>query len=262
MTGARHSILGLAALAATAPAGAFAADLPLVVYEEPPVYAAPAGGWYLRGSIGMTNQRLDRLEYRYFNEPGFEQSFIDEGGFDAGPAVSVGVGYRLNEWLRGDLTAEYRGKTSFDALDRVVETATGNITTNDYEAKKSEWLFLANAYADLGNYRGIVPYIGAGIGASRNRISHFTDTNVQSGGGGFAGSASEWNFAWALHAGLGYEVTDQLTLDFGYSYLDLGDGTTATAENFDPALSRPNDGFKFKDITSHDFKVGLRYAFF
>lgn len=240
---------------------ASAADLyePPIVYE--PELPAPApGGWYLRGSIGMSNQQLGELDYEYFDVPGYEQSWLDDGGFDSAPIFSVGVGYQANRWLRGDLTAEYRGKASFDGLDSFTETATGTISTNRYEAKKSEWLFLANAYADLGNYYGLVPYVGAGVGASRNTISHFTDTNGL-GGGGYAGKESEWNFAWALHAGVGYEVTDRLTVDLGYSYVDLGDATTAEAANFDPAFSRPNDGFKFEDITSHDFKLGVRYAF-
>ena len=39
---------------------AFAADMPI---SAPPMYAPPAdfGGWYLRGDIGFSNQRVDRL---------------------------------------------------------------------------------------------------------------------------------------------------------------------------------------------------------
>ncbi|WP_099865377.1 outer membrane protein [Pararhizobium haloflavum] len=242
---------------ASLPANAADLYIPPVVEEPAPL---PVGGWYLRGSIGMSNQSIDRLSYEYFDVEGYTHTFLDDGGFDSAPTVSLGFGYQANDWLRGDITAEYRGKASFNALDRVVEDATGFTYTNNYEAKKSEWLFLANAYADLGNFHGIVPYIGAGIGTSRNTISHFTDDN-SAGGGGFAGKDSEWDLAWALHAGLGYQVTDRMTVDFGYSFVNLGDGSTAPAENYDPMFSRPNDGFKFEDITSHDFKLGLRYAF-
>ena len=41
---------------------AFAADMPIA---PPPMYAPPPvedfGGWYLRGDIGFSNQRVDRL---------------------------------------------------------------------------------------------------------------------------------------------------------------------------------------------------------
>jgi len=238
---------------------AFGADLyePPVVEYEPP---APAyGGWYLRGYLGMTNQRFKGLDYEYFGEPGVTQTWLDKGGFGSSSLFGGGVGYQVNHWLRGDLTVEYRGKSSFHALDRYEVAAPASWGTNDYRAKKSEWLVLANAYADLGNFRGISPYVGAGIGFSRNTISQFNDVNVVTGGGGYAGTDSEWNFAWALHAGLGYEITDRATIDLGYSFVYLGDGKTGQAHNYDPALTRPNDGFKFKDITSHDFKIGLRY---
>lgn len=250
------------ALSAAALLPAAAADLyePPVIEYEPP---APAyGGWYLRGHLGMSNQRFKGLDYFRYQDPAIDVQWLDEGGFGSAPLFGVGVGYKVNHWLRGELTAEYRGKASFNALDRIVDAADPSVILgiNDYRAKKSEWLLLASAYADLGNFNGLVPYIGAGIGASRNTISHFTDTNITNGGGGYAGSESKWNLAWALHAGLGYEITDRATIDFGYSFVYLGDGKTGQAHNFDPALTVANDGFTFKDLTSHDFKVGLRYA--
>jgi len=222
------------------------------------------GGWYLRGDIGMSNQQFDGLDYVGFADPAVH-GWHDEGDFDAGITGQIGVGYQFNDWFRADVTGQYRGKTEFSALDFYDTDGipdNGDEATNEYHAKKSEWLFLANAYTDLGTYAGITPYVGAGIGASRNTISNFTDNNAITGGGGFAGSDSQWEFAWALHAGVGIKATDRMTIDLGYSYLDLGDGQTANASNFIPSQTRPNpEPFKFKDITSHDFKVGVRYAF-
>ena len=241
---------------------AVAADLYEPVPVEAPVAAPQFGGWYLRGHVGMSNQEHDGLEYEYFDTPGFTQTWLDEGDFDSAPIGGLGVGYQFNNWLRGDVTAEFRGKSSFHALDVFTEDATGAVVgTNDYTATKSEWLLLANAYVDLGEFRGITPYIGAGIGASRNTIANFNDSNVFAGGGGYAGKDSQWELAWALHAGLGYAVTDRLTMDLGYSFVNLGDGKTGEARNYDAAFSRPNDGFTFKDLHSHDFKLGFRYKF-
>jgi opacity protein-like surface antigen len=248
-----------AALLAGGAAPVLAADL----YEPPVVVTPPValGGWYLRGHIGMSNQRLDRLDYEYFSDPEVFE-WVDEGGFDSAPIFGVGFGYQFNHWLRADVTAEWRGKSDFHAADRYDETGDGIFDgTNDYRAKKSELLFLANAYADLGSFHGITPYVGAGIGASRNTISHFTDVNIGTGGGGYAGKESEWNFAWALHAGVGIKATERLTIDLGYSFVNLGDATTGQAYNNDPALSRDNDGFKFENLTSHDLKLGVRYGF-
>jgi opacity protein-like surface antigen len=247
-----------AALACLGAAPAHSAD----IQEDPVVEVQPFSGWYLRGDIGMSNQQFDKLDYVGFADPVIH-GWHDEGDFDAGITGQIGVGYQFNDWFRADVTAQYRGKTEFSALD-FYDTdgvpGTGDEATNEYHAKKSEWLFLANAYADLGTFSGITPYVGAGIGASRNTISNFTDDNIITGGGGFAGSASEWELAWALHAGVGFKATDRMTIDLGYSYVDLGDGKTDTAFNYDGVGTR-NAPFKFKDITSHDFKVGVRYAF-
>ena len=242
---------------------ALSADLVPIV----PTYEAPApsyGGWYLRGHIGMSNQQLGSL-YNVLFDTTDNLEFIDEGSFDAGGVYGVGIGYQFNHWLRFDATAEYRGKTHFSALDRYETVDDGDPTTfdgtNDYTAKKSELLFLANAYADLGEFHGIVPYIGAGIGASRNTIHNFRDVNVPNGGVAFAHDDSRWNLAWALHAGVGIKATDRLTIDLGYSYLDLGDARTGDIVASDGTNTVDNP-MHFRDITSHDFKVGLRYSFY
>lgn len=250
----------LAAVVAGVAGPAFAAD----PYEPPVIETPPPvayGGWYIRGHIGMTNQSLRRLESSLYANPAIlSYGWHDKGGFSSSPLFGGGVGYKANEWLRGDLTVEYRGKASFNALDWVT-TGTGT-TTNDFRAKKSEWLVMANAYADLGNFGGITPYIGAGVGASRNTISHFRDINIINGGGGYADSASMWNLAWALHAGLSMEVTDRMTVDLGYSFVNLGDAKTGTFHNDDPAFDIPNDGFRFKNLKSHDVKLGVRYSLY
>ena len=246
------------AMAFPAAAADYIPEPPVIEYEEPaPVY----GGWYLRGHIGASNQRLDKLTNPDFALLTSAYEFLDEGSFDSGGLFGVGVGYRVNDYLRLDGIVEYRGKTSFKALDRYDTDGDGLWDgTNDYSAKKSEWLLMANAYADLGEFYGITPYVGAGIGVSRNTIHGFTDINVPNAGVAYGGTKSSWELAWALHAGIGIKATDRLTVDLGYSYVNLGDGHTNAVMPYDgsPGIAP----FKFKDITSHDFKLGVRYALY
>ena len=260
-----HNI-GMKALAATLLAGvaapALAADPVDPVVEVIDQTAVIGGGWYLRGHIGMSNQRIDGLESDLYAFPD-AHGFLDEGGFGSAPTFGVGLGYQFNDFLRGDLTVEYRGAADFTALDW--QNNGGTITTNDYSARKSEWLLLANAYADLGTFYGVTPYVGAGIGASRNTISGFRDVNVITGGAAYAADTSRWDFAWALHAGLGIKATERMTIDLGYSYVSLGDGQTGELKNDSPTFPFPppgNDGITFKDIASHDFKLGVRYSLY
>jgi opacity protein-like surface antigen len=204
-------------------------------------------------------------------------SFQQQSEFDAAGIFGLGVGYRFNNWFRADLIGQYRGNANFKATDRFTGTAGGFGPYNgidNYGGSKSEWLVMANAYVDLGTWWGITPFIGAGAGASRVTISNFTDNNLTNlqvdangnptgvGGPPVAGAASalngsKWNFAWAVHTGLAYNVTPNLVLELAYSYIDLGQGQTGVFSDFTGGTT--NNVFKFRDITSHDLKLGVRW---
>ena len=77
----------------------------------------------------------------------------------------------------------------------------------------------------------------------------------------FAATASKWNFAWAVHAGVAYNVTQNVALELAYSYMSLGDGITGPTNSFDRRDGREPSGFTFKNITSNDVKLGVRWQF-
>jgi opacity protein-like surface antigen len=265
MKTAAKYLLGGVVLAMAGGAPAMAADIyePDIV-EVPEYVPAVVSGWYLRGDIGMSNQTLEGGLYNVLFDTTDIVEFLDPGGFSSAPIFQVGVGYQFNNWMRADLIAQYRGAADFSALDRYETVDDANPATfdgtNDYTGKKSEWLVMANAYVDMGTIRGVTPYIGAGLGASRNTITNFRDVNVPAAGVAYGATQSVWNLAWALHAGLGFEVNDRLTLDLSYSYLHLGD---AQSGDLIPYVG-PNTIYNpmvFNDIRSHDIKLGLRYKF-
>ncbi len=120
---------------------------------------------------------------------------------------------------------------------------------------------MANAYADVATWHGLTPYVGAGIGASYNIISNFRDNNIIQGGGGQAGTAGMWNLAWGLHGGVGFNVSPNVVVDFGYSFLNLGDAKSGLLRNLDPNVGCDTDcePVHFKKLVSHDFKLAVRY---
>jgi opacity protein-like surface antigen len=256
----RVRVILLAGAAAIVSTSALAADMPPVMYPAPPIEAF--GGWYLRGDIGMSNQRVKNIHNILMDDaPQF--TWVDKGGFDSAPIVGVGVGYQFNNWLRFDGTAEYRGGASFHAMDRFFNPfmgVNGLMNTNEYTAVKSEWVFLANAYFDLGTWWCLTPFVGAGVGASRVTIDHFRDNNIIASGGGVADGASKWNFAWALHAGVAYKVTPGFTVELAYRYLNLGDGITGDVINLDGTNSTIGNATTFHNLTSHDLKLGVRWS--
>jgi opacity protein-like surface antigen len=251
-------------------ANALAADIPNI--PAPPVQIG--GGWYLKGYIGMANQGFKGLDHPDFSTPAFFE-FLDKGNFDAVPLFGVGLGYQYSDHVRFDVTGEYRGASSFEALDRYdtfnnPPLFTGTPGTdwggNHYTAKKNEWLFLANGYYDFSPWRGITPYVGAGIGASYNTITDFLDENTAVNGGGWAPSGSKLSLAWALHAGASVQVTNSMSIDFGYSFVSLGDAQTGPFQNLIPTLGCIANvpptcvPMKFKGLYSNDFKIGVRWA--
>src|SRR6267142_1310422 len=158
---------------------ASAADMAIA---SPPMYAPPVvedfGGWYLRGDIGFSNQRVRRLDNALDVN---NTTSVQHLSFNTAGIFGLGVGYRFNNWFRGDITGEYRGNSQFFGTDAV--TFPGGFGTDTYHATKSEWVVLANGYVDLGTWWGVTPFIGAGVGGARVSIANFTDLTVSSAGG-------------------------------------------------------------------------------
>jgi len=241
---------------------AFAADLaiapPPMSYAPPP---ADFGGWYLRGDIGMTNQQMKSLN----NPDPNAVLFTPVGmGFDSGMLFDLGVGYQFNNWLRADITGQWRGRANFHG-SQFTDAFAGSALVDNYTASKSEAVFMAHGYVDLGTWWCVTPFIGAGIGTSYNRISSFRDDGFGNTFGVarpssvvYAADNGKWNFAWALHAGLAYRVTPNVTLELGYSFMNLGDATTGVNSNFGGGPT-PQFPWTMKDITSHDLMLGVRW---
>ena len=163
---------------------AFAADMPSIMPPPQPYYAPPPaqdfGGWYLRGDIGISNQRVDNV--RSTNAALYQglNSFNETTNFDSAGTYQVGVGYQFNNWFRADITGQYRGSANFKGTDRISFPWAGGVANgiDNYSASKSEVLILANAYADLGTWWCVTPFIGAGVGTARVSVSNFTDNGL------------------------------------------------------------------------------------
>ena len=241
---------------------AFAADMAIA----PPPYAPPVvedfGGWYLRGDIGFSNQRVSRLNNALDVNA---TTSVQNLNFSSAGIFGLGAGYRFNNWFRMDITGEYRGNSTFFGTDAI--TFPGGFGTDTYHATKSEWVVLGNAYVDLGTWWCITPFIGAGVGGARVSINGFTDQGIVTpvpGSGpalaslAFGDNVSRWNFAWALHAGVAYRVTPNFTVELAYRYLDMGNGLTGDLRAFD-GTNNINNPTTFRSITSHDVKIGVRW---
>lgn len=263
--------IGLAAAAALTAAPALAADM-----AAPPIFEAPASepmlewgsGWYLRGDIGYSELRVGSAAVE-----GFVARTLRKPEAKPIWSAAFGVGYKLNSFLRADATLEWRntsGVTSKNYADMTVcgqwmwaNTGGCDITAT---ADMRGFMGMANLYADLGNFNGITPYLGFGLGAIRTRVdgTHATLYDRDTGattilGTNMTGGAGKTQLAWALMAGASIAVDKSISIDVGYRYLDLGTASTAPFVTQIWAGTPLIAKVKAKDITAHEFRVGVRY---
>jgi opacity protein-like surface antigen len=249
------ALAGATVLSATASQGA---DLMVPPPIPQPVEAF--GGWYLRGDIGMTNQLVDDLQNVLF--PGTPRLAMRDKNFESGMLFGIGAGFQWNNWLRTDVTGEYRGEVTFHGFDTWHDGTSRRF--NNYTATKSEWLWLANAYFDLGTWWQVTPFVGGGVGMANVIIHSFRDAGTTALAGSptmaFAPAASTWNFAWALHAGLAFQATPNFTVELAYRYVNLGNGQSGDIVAFD-GTNFFNNPMEFRNLSSHDVRLGVRWTF-
>ncbi|VAW12625.1 Outer surface protein [hydrothermal vent metagenome] len=179
------------------------------------------------------------------------EHFVQKNGgritIDDSWACGVGLGHRINANFRVDATVEWRSTFDLEGVrDPAVTDSLGQKT------KISSTVGLLNAYYDIGNFGGVTPYVGAGIGVARNKMG---DSLVPSSGFKTLGD-TRTSLAWALMAGASYELTDSWSIDAGYRYINFGDATTTTVGSDGSVVPE----IESKDMAAHEIRVGLRYA--
>ena len=288
---ARTLALTLAGAVLAFSTAAHAADLlpPAPSLEPlPPAASGEFAGWYLRGDLGITTNAggiglinsPDPLPGAYSTSAteAFSNSSIGAGG-----TFDIGAGYQFNRWLRSDLTLEYRGGSQFQSTYTLNDPVAPTSQYADfYRGNLSSFIVMANVYADLGTWMGVTPYVGDGLGYAHNTLSGVTDqgfgySNLYAANGGGAGGyfddGSTNNLAWALMAGLDFNVTRNLKLELGYRYLNYGKISSggsncltgggvgsATFSNANCNGGVPNYIVGTGSLTSSDFRVGLLWT--
>ena len=303
---------------------AFAADL---FGSAPPPMSFPASqspmaevgsNWYLRGDVGLDLDQASTFSMSPISQPtgpGFLP--FSSGVGSSRPhddfSADIGVGYRYNNWLRFEGTYEYRtaaaGKNLNSALcptgltpqpaggppfNGYVYDVTGvatSVCTGALDLSRRDSTALAAAYVDLGNYWGVTPYVGGGVGMNADLISGNVGYTINSSGAAYSAnltaptgvgtapqvwvtptggtinpqpniaftnqnwnrtiSVTHYSMAFALMTGVGIQLTPSATLDIGYRYLNAGTSNISITPQTGASLKLPN--------VSQDFRVGIRY---
>lgn len=163
--------------------------------------------------------------------------------------LGVGIGMKVDDQVRIEGNLSYYSPFDVDGRD-----GAGNTISTELESIGA----MLSIFYDIEQVHDFVgsdtftPYVGGGVGIS------MLDTDAMT----TSGSASEpgtevYNLTYALQAGLGTKITDTLTLDFGYKFINMGqfeqDGGVSNGAN--------SKTTKFDDLIVHEFKAGVRFQF-
>ena len=236
----------LTALLLTLPSMAFAIDL---------------DGYFITAKGGVS-KTMNTGTTSFNRENGAIRTFQDED-LGTGNAFGFSVGKYLTNSFRLELEAIKRTGYEYDA-----RITTVGLTSNTEEAKiQTEALFI-NGFYDFQPFTmsntAITPYLGGGVGISRNKMG----TNMLHDNGLPSGTTFNGNtinqFAYKLSAGTLISLTEQLSLDVNYQYVNLGSFKGGTELSYNgvrlPAIDLQR-GINGGEIKTQELMVGLQYKF-
>jgi|GEM_PF-206617 len=240
----KHQLLTAAGFAAMI---AVASSASAQVYDD--------SGFYVRGQAGYgTHTDID-----------LTGDIVGEVESEGNGTGSLGFGYDFGSgWrLEADVASLWSDLGKVDS-------------TPGSSAKLRTTTGMLNALYDFNDFGAFSPYVGAGAGivrADTSTVAHdflaapTVGPRVASpvlGGNSVAISCDDGDtgLGWQLLAGLGYDVTDNLTWDTGYRYMQSNDlDFNCTAARAVAGQTSEDGAVTFEDVGAHSLMTGFRYRF-
>ena len=178
-----------------------------------------------------------------------------------GSAFGFSLGKYLTDSFRLELEAIKRTGYEYDGRAIPFPTFTYNTKI------QTEALFI-NGFYDFQPFTmsntAITPYLGGGVGISRNKMGTtvFRSNGIPSGTTIDGDTINQ--FAYKLSAGTLVSITEQLSLDVNYQYVNLAAFKGGTELSWNGVRMPANDrqrGINGGDIKTQELMVGLQYKF-
>ncbi len=186
--------------------------------------------------------------YATITEDGTNAKSSNNGAFNLG----LGFGYHITNAIRAELQIKASGgaESSFNK----------EITSNVYAKGKfshSSVGFLLNGFYDHKFTNEFSAFVGAGLGFAVVSTKYNMKLKLPSTSTELGSTASRASFAYALHAGLAYDLTNNFTTELSYSYRNNG-----KYKSLDREYKSTKFKANFKGVaSSHNINLGFRYAF-
>jgi len=212
-------------------------------------------GFYITPKAGVSKS-MDTGVMNYTNLG--TTSYLEDGDLGTGSAFGFSLGKYLTDSFRLELEATKRTSYEYD----VKQINSTYSFKSDIDTKT----LLINGFYDfqpfsMGN-TSIKPYLGGGVGISRNDSGNDVEYNNGSPDGFTTKGVTITQFAYKFSAGTLLSLTEKISVDLNYQYVNLGGfkGGTTVLNNgvFNNTLEAPLNG---GEIKTQELMVGLQYKF-
>ena len=179
---------------------------------------------------------------------------LNDDDLGTGSAFGISAGKYITDNLRLELEAIKRTSYEMDTTDS---------DNNLMEAKISSKSIFINGFYDFQPFSirntAITPYLGGGVGISKNKMGTTHENRPASTLDGKTIS----QFAYKVAAGTLVGLTENVSLDINYQYVNLGNlksgvGVYNEAGEFQGNLT---PGINGGEIKTQELMVGLQYKF-
>ena len=188
------------------------------------------------------------------------------GDFGSSAMFEAAAGVELTHYLRVEAAFSYRPGFAFDGNVNYPGVGQKQPVSGDVNQMGLMGMAYLAPLAALGVAWRVQPFIGGGVGASRNEIGKMTLDFPERPQPRYSVTpdGTRTDFAWAVTAGLSYDVSDALALDLAWRYSDFGKVETEPGILFNQFSTRTLDipiGKTEAELTSHSVSLSARWRF-
>ena len=200
---------------------------------------------------GGVSKTLDTGTMNYDNGAVFTLNDDDLG---TGSAFGISAGKYITDNFRLELEAIKRTGYEMDTTDSDNNLMEANIT--------SKSIFINGFYDfqpfSLGN-TPITPYLGGGVGISKNKMGATHENRP----GNTVDGKTISQFAYKVAAGTLVDLTENVSLDINYQYVNLGNLKSGVGVYNQNGIFQANlpAGINGGEIKTQELMVGLQYTF-
>ena len=210
--------------------------------------AVDLDGYYItaKGGVSKTSD-TGTMSY------GTQNTILNDDDLGTGSAFGISAGKYISDNFRLELEAIKRTGYEMDT--------TGD--NNLYEANISSKSIFINGFYDFQSFSlgstPITPYLGGGVGISKNKMG----TTYENRPSATLDGKTISQFAYKVAAGTMVSLTENVSLDINYQYVNLGNiksgvGVYDEAGTFFGNISPAING---GEIKTQELMVGLQYKF-